>query len=102
MIHRLEEHSQRYNNADPLDEKINQAASFIKAARYTTVLTGAGSSTPSGIPDFRTPGSGLWTRFAPSEYASLNAFRHHPEEFCSSGKAGCSSCPHPSGFDSSA
>lgn len=81
MRHPLEEHSQHYKNGDPFDGKINKAASLIKAARYTTVLTGAGSSTPSGIPDFRTPGSGLWTRFSPSDYASLTAFRHHPEEF---------------------
>jgi len=44
-------------------------------------LTGAGISTASGIPDFRSPGSGLWERHDPKAVASLVAFRHHPEDF---------------------
>jgi NAD-dependent deacetylase len=57
------------------------AVNIVRNAKYTVVLTGAGSSTPSGIPDFRSPGSGLWTRFLPMEVASLTTFRHHPERF---------------------
>jgi NAD-dependent deacetylase len=44
-------------------------------------LTGAGISTPSGIPDFRSEGSGLWSRDEPMEVASLSTFRTAPERF---------------------
>ncbi|HEY57226.1 MAG TPA: NAD-dependent deacylase [Anaerolineae bacterium] len=67
--------------ADSLDDLIREAAAYIRHARYGVVLTGAGISTPSGIPDFRSTGSGLWDKYDPFEVASLNAFRHHPERF---------------------
>jgi NAD-dependent deacetylase len=60
---------------------IKDAASYLKDARYTVVLTGAGISTPSGIPDFRSTENGLWQKFDPMEVASLTAFRVHPEKF---------------------
>ncbi|MBE0408636.1 MAG: NAD-dependent deacylase [Anaerolineales bacterium] len=60
---------------------IIQAAKLIKEARQTVVLTGAGISTGSGIPDFRSEGSGLWSTYDPFEVASLSAFRYHPERF---------------------
>lgn len=60
---------------------ITTAIDLIKKSQYTVALTGAGISTPSGIPDFRSPGSGLWTRYQPMEVASLTAFRHNPEQF---------------------
>lgn len=66
----------------PLPEDlIRQAARVLKNARHAVVLTGAGISTPSGIPDFRSPGSGEWSRIDPMEVISLTAFRHQPERF---------------------
>jgi NAD-dependent deacetylase len=60
---------------------ITLAADLLRNSHHTVVLTGAGISTPSGIPDFRSPHTGLWTRFEPLEVASLTAFRHNPEQF---------------------
>ena len=62
-------------------EAIEYAAGLIREARHATVLTGAGLSTPSGIPDFRSEGSGLWSRDEPLEVASLLTFRTRPELF---------------------
>jgi NAD-dependent deacetylase len=59
----------------------SRASQLIQEARSAVALSGAGISTPSGIPDFRTAGSGLWTRFNPLEVASLSAFRYHPRRF---------------------
>jgi NAD-dependent deacetylase len=62
-------------------ETITFAAELIKQSHRTVTLTGAGVSTNSGIPDFRSPGTGLWQRVEPMEVASLSAFRHNPELF---------------------
>jgi len=62
-------------------QDIHRAADLIRTIKNGVVLTGAGISTPSGIPDFRSAGSGLWTRYDPLEVASLSAFRYHPEKF---------------------
>ena len=61
--------------------EIERAADLIRQAQRPVALSGAGISTPSGIPDFRSAGTGLWERFDPMEVASLSAFRHHPEKF---------------------
>jgi NAD-dependent deacetylase len=60
---------------------IEDAAVLIRNAERAVVLTGAGISTPSGIPDFRSEGSGLWSRDEPMEVASLSTFRTTPERF---------------------
>ena len=60
---------------------LHYAADIIRGSRKAVVLTGAGISTASGIPDFRSPGSGLWEHFDPFEVASLTTFRHNPENF---------------------
>jgi NAD-dependent deacetylase len=54
-------------------------ARLIRRCQPCVVLTGAGISTESGIPDFRSP-TGLWARFDPHEYASLEAFRRDPRK----------------------
>ena len=60
---------------------IRCAADIIRGAKRTVALTGAGISTPSGIPDFRSVHGGLWEQYDPFEVASLSAFRYHPEKF---------------------
>src|SRR5438093_5682511 len=54
-------------------------AALIRESQPCVVLTGAGVSTESGIPDFRSP-SGLWAQFDPLEYATIEAFRADPEK----------------------
>ena len=60
---------------------IEFAADLLRQAERAVALTGAGISTPSGIPDFRSEGTGLWSRDEPMEVASLNTFRTAPERF---------------------
>ena len=67
-------------NASYSDE-IARAAALLRKARHAVALTGAGSSTPSGISDFRSPGTGLWEKADPMEVASIYTFRRHPEAF---------------------
>lgn len=64
-----------------LAEELHLAVELLRSSQRGVVLTGAGVSTPSGIPDFRSAGSGLWTRYDPYEVASLSAFRYRPEQF---------------------
>ncbi len=50
-----------------LEQKLNHVADIICSARRVVVFTGAGVSTESGIPDFRSPG-GIWTKFDPEDF----------------------------------
>lgn len=50
---------------------------LVQARRPCVVLTGAGVSTESGIPDFRSP-TGIWARYDPFEYATIDAFLADP------------------------
>ena len=52
-------------------------AGLIRERQPCVVLTGAGVSTESGIPDFRSP-TGLWAQFDPLEFGSIEAFRRDP------------------------
>ena len=56
-------------------------AALIEAAGSVVALTGAGISVPSGIPDFRSPGTGLWENVNPMEVAHIEVFRRDPERF---------------------
>jgi NAD-dependent deacetylase len=58
-----------------------ELAELIRGADSVVALTGAGISVPSGIPDFRTPGTGLWTDVDPMEVAHIDVFRRDPERF---------------------
>jgi NAD-dependent deacetylase len=60
---------------------IRCAADIIRDSRRAVVLTGAGISTNSGIPDFRSPNNGLWEKYDPFEVASLASFRYNPQRF---------------------
>ena len=58
-------------------------AALIAEAERAVVLTGAGISVPSGIPDFRSPGTGLWANVDPMEVAHIDAWRRAPDRFWS-------------------
>jgi len=62
-------------------DTIARAVALLRKADYAVALSGAGISTPSGIPDFRSPGTGLWEQADPMDVASIYAFRRHPEAF---------------------
>ncbi len=62
-------------------ESIVFAADLIRQSKHAVILTGAGLSTPSGIPDFRSSGTGLWSKDEPLEVASLSTFRTKPSLF---------------------
>jgi NAD-dependent deacetylase len=61
-----------------VEEKIEHCAELINESENVVALTGAGMSTESGIPDFRTPGSGLWTKVDPGEIASISSYVANP------------------------
>ena len=56
-------------------------AELIRTAGSVVALTGAGISVPSGIPDFRSPRTGLWENVDPMEVAHIDVFRRDPERF---------------------
>ena len=69
-------------SGDPAFEAaVDRLVEALLQARYCVVLTGAGISTDSGIPDFRSPGVGLWERVDPMEAMSAEAFWRDPEAF---------------------
>lgn len=64
-----------------MEAGIERAAALVRSARHAVALTGAGVSTPSGIPDFRSPEYGLWERNDPMVVASIWSFRMNPQIF---------------------
>jgi NAD-dependent deacetylase len=58
-------------------------ADLLSESSCAVALTGAGISVPSGIPDFRTPGRGIWENVDPMEVAHIDAFRSDPARFWS-------------------
>jgi NAD-dependent deacetylase len=58
-------------------------AELIRESQNTVALTGAGVSVPSGIPDFRTPETGLWESVDPMEVAHIEVFERDPARFWS-------------------
>jgi NAD-dependent deacetylase len=56
-------------------------AELIRSAGSVVALTGAGISVPSGIPDFRSPGTGLWADVDPMEVAHISVWRSDPAGF---------------------
>jgi NAD-dependent protein deacetylase/lipoamidase len=65
-----------------MSSPIERAADVLRNARNLVVLTGAGISTESGIPDFRSPG-GIWTKYDPAEFTYQNfvSNRAHRERY---------------------
>lgn len=62
---------------------VERLAELIRQSRATVALTGAGVSVPSGIPDFRTPETGLWANVDPMEVAHIDVFERDPDRFWS-------------------
>jgi NAD-dependent deacetylase len=67
--------------AGSLDTRVERLAGLLRDASSVVALTGAGISVPSGIPDFRSPGTGLWENVDPMEVAHIDAWRRDPERF---------------------
>ena len=62
---------------------MERLAELLGRSRRAVALTGAGVSVPSGIPDFRTPETGLWAKVDPMEVAHISVFERDPERFWS-------------------
>lgn len=80
------------------ENRIARVAEMITEAEDIVVFTGAGVSTESGIPDFRSPG-GFWTKFDPDDF-TLEKFMNNPEtrrkqwRFLLSGDRFLNACPN--------
>jgi NAD-dependent deacetylase len=64
----------------PMNESIKKLSLLLKESKYAVVLTGAGMSTESGIPDFRSK-DGWWKKIDPSTVATINALENNYEIF---------------------
>ncbi len=66
-------------------EQVERLAELIKEHRNVYALTGAGISTASGIPDFRSPGTGLWEKIDPIAVSSVDVLHNNPRLFYEAG-----------------
>lgn len=64
-----------------MSDPISKALKILENSHNLVCLTGAGISTPSGIPDFRSPGSGAWEKVNPFKVASIQGFGQNPQRF---------------------
>ena len=64
-----------------IDPRHERLARLVLGARSVVALTGAGISVPSGIPDFRTPATGIWANVDPMEVAHVDVWRRDPQRF---------------------
>jgi NAD-dependent deacetylase len=64
-----------------VSSKAAELARLLRESRSTVALTGAGISVPSGIPDFRSPGTGIWENVDPFEVATIDAFHRDTKRF---------------------
>jgi NAD-dependent deacetylase len=69
------------NDSQQTTTPAHRLAELIQASSCTVALTGAGISVPSGIPDFRSPGTGLWTKVDPMKVAHIDAFHRDTRRF---------------------
>jgi len=67
-----------YASQESLYTKVSE---LIRQSHSAYAFTGAGISTDSGIPDFRSADSGLWDHVDPLAVASIFGFRHNPQAF---------------------
>ncbi len=61
--------------------EVTELAELIEGSARVVALTGAGISVPSGIPDFRTPGKGLWSKVDPMKVATIDVFHRDTRRF---------------------
>ena len=73
--------SDSVSSVSNIEGLIARAADLLRQAECAVALTGAGVSTPSGIPDFRSRDSGLWDQADPFAVASISAFQRWPQDF---------------------
>lgn len=64
-------------------EGTERLAELVRQSGCTVALTGAGVSVPSGIPDFRTPETGIWANVDPMKVAHIDVFKRDPARFWS-------------------
>ena len=67
--------------AETVADGVGRLADLVRSSERIVALTGAGISVPSGIPDFRTPGEGMWEEVDPMKVANIDAFHRDTRAF---------------------